>query len=222
MSSFRARTACDECSQCTAIAAEARETSPIARTGLVVIGASAGGPVAIARVLAGLPRSFPAPIILVQHLIQELAPLLAEWIAATSAFRVRLATPGEPLEPGTAVLIGREQNVRMRRDGTLDYTPSNGCDCSYRPCINAFLFGLARIGANDVAAVLLTGMGRDGAQGMLELRRNGGLTIAQDQNTSAVFGMPKAAAQIAAAREILPLRAIPARLVQWAEKRGPK
>ncbi|QQZ43184.1 chemotaxis response regulator protein-glutamate methylesterase [Pseudomonas sp. SK3(2021)] len=183
------------------------------RQGLVAIGSSAGGPAALEVLLKGLPADFPAAIVLVQHVDQVFAAGMAEWLSSASRLKVRLAREGEPPQSGTVLLAGTNHHIRLLKNGTLAYTaePVNEI---YRPSIDVFFESVASYWNGDAVGVLLTGMGRDGAQGLKLMRDQGYLTIAQDQNTSAVYGMPKAAAAIDAATEIRPLDKIAPRLLE--------
>ncbi|RMS77694.1 Chemotaxis response regulator protein-glutamate methylesterase [Pseudomonas savastanoi] len=191
----------------------APRSEPARRDRLVAIGSSAGGPAALEILLKGLPVSFPAAIVLVQHVDQVFAAGMAEWLSSASGLPVRLATEGETPQPGVVLLAGTNHHIRLLKDGTLAYTaePVNEV---YRPSIDVFFESVTRYWSGEAVGVLLTGMGRDGAQGLKAMRERGFLTIAQDQASSAVYGMPKAAAAIDAAVEIRPLPAIAPRLVE--------
>ncbi|MEN5315510.1 chemotaxis response regulator protein-glutamate methylesterase [Pseudomonas koreensis] len=180
---------------------------------LVAIGSSAGGPAALEVLLKGLPRHFSAAIVLVQHVDQVFAAGMAEWLASASGLDVRLAREGEPPQAGAVLLAGTNHHIRLLKNGTLAYTaePVNEI---YRPSIDVFFESVASYWNGDAIGVLLTGMGRDGAQGLKLMRDQGYLTIAQDQQSSAVYGMPKAAAAIDAAVEIRPLEKIAPRLLE--------
>ena len=180
---------------------------------LVAIGSSAGGPAALEVLLKGLPRHFSAAIVLVQHVDQVFAAGMAEWLASASGLDVRLAREGEPPQAGAVLLAGTNHHIRLLKNGTLAYTaePVNEI---YRPSIDVFFESVASYWNGDAIGVLLTGMGRDGAQGLKLMRQQGYLTIAQDQQSSAVYGMPKAAAAIDAAVEIRPLEKIAPRLLE--------
>lgn len=190
---------------------QAPQRRPSQRQGLVAIGSSAGGPAALEMLLKALPVDFPAAIVLVQHVDQVFAAGMAEWLGSASRLPVRLARDGEPPQPGTVLLAGTNHHIRLQKNGTLAYTaePVNEI---YRPSIDVFFESVARFWNGDTVGVLLTGMGRDGAQGLKMMRQQGWLTIAQDQRSSAVYGMPKAAAAIDAAVEIQPLERIAPRL----------
>ncbi|MDE1166035.1 MAG: chemotaxis response regulator protein-glutamate methylesterase [Pseudomonas sp.] len=185
----------------------------VQRHGLVAIGSSAGGPAALETLLRGLPRDFPAAVVLVQHVDQVFAAGMADWLSSSADLPVRLAREGEPPQPGTVLLAGTNHHIRLLKDGTLAYTaePVNEI---YRPSIDVFFESVARYWSGDAVGVLLTGMGRDGAQGLKLMRQQGYLTIAQDQQSSAVYGMPKAAAAIDAAVEIRSLELIAPRLME--------
>lgn len=178
---------------------------------LVAIGASAGGPAALATLLGALPAEFPAAIVVVQHVDEAFAAGMAAWLDEQCRLPVRLALDGEAPRPGTVLLAGTNDHLRLTCATQMVYTEQPK-DCLYRPSIDVFFDSVATHWAGDATGVLLTGMGRDGAIGLKAMRERGFLTIAQDQASSAVYGMPKAAAALGAAREILPLERIGARL----------
>ncbi|VVP38428.1 chemotaxis response regulator protein-glutamate methylesterase [Pseudomonas fluorescens] len=189
------------------------QRSSASRQRLVAIGSSAGGPAALEVLLKGLPKDFSAAIVLVQHVDQVFAAGMAEWLASASGLDVRLAREGEPPQAGAVLLAGTNHHIRLLKNGTLAYTaePVNEI---YRPSIDVFFESVVSYWNGDAVGVLLTGMGRDGAQGLKLMRQQGYLTIAQDQQSSAVYGMPKAAAAIDAAVEIRPLEKIAPRLLE--------
>lgn len=196
----------------SSVAALAPVARPVEqRQRLVAIGSSAGGPAALEILLKGLPRDFPAAIVLVQHVDQVFAAGMADWLASASRLPVRLACEGERPQAGTVLLAGTNHHIRLLKNGTLAYT-AEPVDEIYRPSIDVFFASVAQYWSGDAVGVLLTGMGRDGAQGLKLLRQRGYMTIAQDQQSSAVYGMPKAAAAIDAAVEIRPLARIAPRL----------
>ena len=198
-------------------AADARPTprapaprQPPARAGtlpaIVAIGASTGGPRAIASVLATLPRPLPFAVAIVQHVSSEFVAGFAEWLAAESRRTVRLARAGERLAADDVVVAGEDRHLVLAADGALVYSDEPR-ESVHRPAIDEFFASLARHAAPGVA-VLLTGMGRDGADGLARLRAAGWHTIAQDEATSVVWGMPGAAHRVGAAVETLPLESI--------------
>ena len=180
---------------------------------LVAIGASAGGPAALASLLKHLPRDFEAAVMLVQHVDEVFAAGMADWLAGESTMPVRLARDGEQPQPGVVLLAGTNNHMRLMRNGTLTYTEEPRSHI-YRPSIDVFFDSLVEHWTGEAVGVLLTGMGRDGAQGLKNMRDRGFATIAQDQASCAVYGMPKAAAELQAAREILALERIAPRIVE--------
>jgi two-component system response regulator WspF len=178
---------------------------------LVAIGASAGGPLALAKILSRLDAAFPAPVIIVQHVDAQFAPGLATWLDAQTPLSVRLAREGDHPEVGTVLLAGEENHLVFTPATRLSYA-RDPMDCPYRPSIDVFLRSANRYWRGAITGVLLTGMGRDGAEGLKRLKDRGCRTIAQDRESSAVYGMPGAAADLGAATDILPLDKIAQRL----------
>jgi two-component system response regulator WspF len=178
---------------------------------LVAIGASAGGPAALAKVLGSLPRDFPAPIIIIQHVDAQFALGLADWLDGQTNLDVRLAQGGERPQAGTVLLAGGDDHLVFASPTRVAYS-HEPVDSSYRPSVDVFFRSAGLLWPGDIIGVILTGMGKDGAEGLLGLRQRGHTTIAQDEATCAVYGMPKAAAQIHAATEILPVEKIGPRL----------
>ena len=182
------------------------------RERLVAIGASAGGPAALTAVLSGLPKSFPAAVVIVQHVDERFAQGMAEWLSRDSALPVRVAREGDRPTAGTVLLAATNDHLRFITSDRLGYTPEPR-ELAYRPSVDVFFASVGAHWSGEAVGVLLTGMGRDGAQGLKTLRDQGHYTIAQDQATSTVYGMPKAAASLGAAVDILPLERIAPRLV---------
>lgn len=180
---------------------------------LLVIGASAGGPATLAQLLRDVPLDFPAGIVLVQHVDASFAAGMADWLNDQVLLPVRLVREGERPLPGQILLAGTDDHLHLLADGTLRYT-EDPKESLYRPSIDVFFHSVAQHWRGTAVGVLLTGMGQDGARGLKALRERGCLTIAQDQATSAVYGMPKAAAAMQAAVEIRPLNQIAPRLIQ--------
>jgi chemotaxis response regulator CheB len=182
---------------------------------IVAIGASTGGPQALSLILSHLPANFPAAVLVAQHVDEQFAPGLATWLQHHSALPVRIARNGEPLTPGGVWIAGAGGHLIFEEDdgrgSFLTYT-QNPRDNAYRPSVDVLFASLAHPQCGPRVGVLLTGMGRDGAEGLLALRNAGALTIAQDAASSVVYGMPKAAANLKAAAEILPLESIGPRI----------
>lgn len=175
---------------------------------LAVIGASAGGPNAVARILREMPDTFQGTMIVIQHVEREFSMGLADFLGTRCRLKVMLAPEGGHPEPGRVYVAGGDQHLVLNRSCRFSYTP-DPVELPYHPSVDVFFNSLRNIQAigsgvrpADVA-VLLSGMGRDGASGLLTLRRAGWHTIAQDEASSAVYGMPKAAVELGAAVEIL-------------------
>lgn len=180
---------------------------------LVVIGASTGGPQALLVILSQFPEDFPGAVVIVQHLDAQFIKGFANWLDEQVALPVKLATPGSLPQPGQVLLAGTHHLV-MRPDLTLAYDKQS-LDCFYRPSIDIFFSSLAQHWTGNGVGVLLTGMGRDGAQGLKQLRQAGWHTIAQDRQTCVVYGMPKEASELNAAVEILPVDAIASACIKF-------
>lgn len=180
---------------------------------IIAIGSSTGGPKALATVLSKLPVGFNAAIAVVQHVDAQFSAGLVSWLNQQIALPVRVARAGEQLEPGTVLVAGTNDHLYVKPDLTLGYT-KDPIDYPYRPSIDVFFKSLADHWTRWGTAVLLTGMGRDGAEGLGTLREHGWHTIAQDKESCVVYGMPKAAAELNAAVEVLPPDAIATALLQ--------
>ncbi|MFM1823172.1 MAG: chemotaxis-specific protein-glutamate methyltransferase CheB [Planctomycetota bacterium] len=173
---------------------------------LVAIGASTGGPRAVASVLRALPRPLRAAVLLVQHVSHDFVAGYADWLRDETGHRVAIATPGERPVPGTVLVADGRRHLVLRADGAIDCTDSPA-DLVHRPSVDVLFRSLVAAPRPGVA-ILLTGMGRDGAEGLAALRAAGWHTVAQDEATSVVWGMPGAAVRLGAAREVLALDAI--------------
>lgn len=184
---------------------------------LVLIGASTGGPTALKTILESLPSNLPAAIVIVQHVDQAFTPGLVHWLGKYSRLPVALAAAGDSPEPGKVLIAHTNDHLAFTPDGRLVYTPEPAGEC-YRPSVDVLFQSVLRSNFEPGLAALLTGMGRDGARGLAALRAAGWHTIAQDAATSVVYGMPKAAAQLDAATEILPLKAIAQAITRYLVK----
>jgi two-component system response regulator WspF len=178
---------------------------------LVAIGASAGGPSALATVLSGLSADFPACVVIIQHVDAQFAAGMAEWLSRYSALPVHLAKEGGRPTAGTVLLAGTCDHLKLVSGERLEYTPDPR-EYVYRPSVDVFFHSVCQLWKGEAVGVLLSGMGQDGALGLKAMRERGHHTIAQDQETSAVYGMPKAAAALDAAVDVLPVDRIAARL----------
>ena len=174
---------------------------------LIAIGASTGGPAAVAKVIAKFPADLQASVVVIQHVDQSFAPGLAEWLAQQSFLPIRLAKEGDKIENGRILIAGTNDHLIIKKDHALGYQVEP-VSTPYRPSVDMFFESMLANWHGKSIAVLLTGMGRDGAEGLLELRNSGAFTIAQSAETCAVYGMPKAAAELDAAAAILPVDSI--------------
>ena len=186
---------------------------------LIAIGSSAGGPAALAVILSGLPSDFGASMIIVQHIDVQFAPLMAQWLNERCPLPVRIAQGGDRPRARTALIAATNDHLVLQKSGVLEYT-TEPKDCSYRPSVDVFFESVVRHWRGNAVGVLLSGMGRDGAKGLKAMKNSGSFTIAQDRVSSVVYGMPKAAAEMGAAAEILPLDKIANRLIQFFPNRS--
>jgi two-component system, chemotaxis family, response regulator WspF len=188
---------------------------------LVAIGASTGGPQALAEILAEIPAESLRRVatIIVQHVDVQFASGLADWLKNYSSRPISLVVDGQYAEAGTILIAGTNDHLTVNPDLTLSYI-QHPKEYPYRPSVDVFFESVARYWPRRLVGVLLTGMGKDGAKGLLNMRKTGWYTIAQDERSSVVYGMPKAAADLKAASEILPLNQIGRRLVQIVQKSG--
>jgi two-component system chemotaxis response regulator CheB len=193
---------------CCRAAADLEPAGPPAR--VLAIGASTGGPKGVMSVLKTLPADFQAAVFVVQHIAEGFTDGFASWLDAECAIPVRVAVDGARYVPGEAVVArgGSHMTVADGRIKLTDDAPVNCC----RPSIDVFFNSLAQEHGGRVVGLLLSGMGKDGAQGLLNIKTHGGTTLVQDKVSCAVFGMPKAAIDLQAVNEVLPLDCIPAAL----------
>lgn len=177
------------------------------RAELVAIGASLGGPRALAALLRGLPPGFGAPIAVVQHIADGFTEGLASWLAAETHHDVHEARDGEPLAPGVVLLAPTGKHLVLG-EGVARLSDAPPVD-TFKPSVTPLLLSASRAYGRRACGVILTGMGRDGAEGLKAIKDAGGTTLAQDEATSAVFGMPRAAIELGAVDRVLPLDEIP-------------
>lgn len=171
---------------------------------LLAIGASTGGPLAIAAILAGWQAPPDTAIVVVQHIDASFAGHFARWLNEQVSMPVRVVAENDVLEGGVVQVAQTNDHLALGGGNRLHYQ-SEPADYPYRPSVDVFFGCVAARWAGAATGVLLTGMGRDGAAGLLAMRQAGHVTIAQDQASSAVYGMPRAAAELGAATEILQL-----------------
>lgn len=202
----------------------AREAAPRILTPsqvqVVAVGASTGGPKALSVLLSHLDAGFPACILLVQHLSKSFAEGFVKWLGSETPLRVKQAEEGDVLERGLVLVGPPGVHMVLKRDTIqlLPGPPVNAC-C---PAIDLLFESVAKWQEDRAIAVLLTGMGRDGAEGSLAIKRRNGQVIVQNEDTCVIFGMPKAAIELNAATSVMPIEEIPyalTRLLPAAERK---
>jgi len=171
---------------------------------LVAIGASTGGPVAVAKILAGWHAPPDCAIVVVQHIDENFADHFVKWLADQLVMPVRAIEHGDQLIAGTVMVAKSNDHLVLDEKLQLGYDAVPR-EYAYRPSVDVFFRCVAQHWRMDAIGILLTGMGRDGGEGLLAMRQAGKTTVAQDQATSAVYGMPRAAAELDAAQLTLPL-----------------
>ncbi|OGS41825.1 MAG: hypothetical protein A3K67_03025 [Euryarchaeota archaeon RBG_16_62_10] len=187
---------------------------------VVVIGASTGGPRALENLFSALPRDLPACILIVQHLPQEFSASFAKRLNSTRGPEVMLASDGARIERGFAYLApgGRHLKLAWRGATSLMTRLEDSAPVNYvRPSADVLFASAADCLGDRVLAVVLTGMGADGANGARAVKRSGGKVVVQDEQTSVVFGMPKAAVDAGVADEVLPLESIAEKILEFVE-----
>ncbi len=188
---------------------------PRQRLEIVGIACSTGGPGALATVLRALPAEFTLPIVIVQHITKGFVTGLAHWLNHETARQVVVAQHGAPLEAGSVVLAPDDYHIQIDRQGIIQLstgTPYRGL----RPSANFLFRSLAQAYGPHAAGLILTGMGDDGVDGLVELHTAGGITIAQDEDSCIVYGMPREAITRRAIDHILALEQVAPTLGQWA------
>jgi two-component system, chemotaxis family, protein-glutamate methylesterase/glutaminase len=200
------------------------KTDPIATPGAprelkwVAIGASTGGPAAIRELLDEVPEDAPVGFLIVQHIASGFELGFADWLNKELPFDVRLATEGEVLRRGAVRLAPGGFHLRLERAGVLSLDPHTPPRRGHRPSVDEMFQSCAEHCPHEVAGVLMTGMGSDGVEGLLALRQAGGITLAQDEASSVVFGMPRVALERGAADVALPPRALARALTRlWSK-----
>jgi len=180
---------------------------------LIAIGSSTGGPKALATILSQLPANFRAAITIIQHVDSNFSSGFAEWLNQQTPLSVRLATTGDRFQKGTVLIAGTNDHLYLKPDLTLGYT-KNPVEYPYRPSVDVFFKSLVQNWKYKGIAILLTGMGKDGADGLSALRHDGWHTIAQNKESCIVYGMPRAAVGLNAAVQVLSPEAIAEVLLQ--------
>ncbi|MCP3139913.1 chemotaxis-specific protein-glutamate methyltransferase CheB [Pyxidicoccus xibeiensis] len=190
---------------------EAPAAAPV-KTAVVALAASTGGPAALFRVLSELPAGFPVPLLVVQHIAIGFGQGLAQWLGTAGPLPVKVAGDGEPLLPGHVYLAPDDRHLGVHPDRRVEVSraaPING----FRPSATWLFRSVARTYGPASLAVVLTGMGQDGLDGVRELHDAGGHVLAQDEGSSVVYGMPGVVVAANLAHEVVPLPSIASRLL---------
>ena len=180
---------------------------------IIAIGASTGGPQTLEAIFMHLPANFPLPVICIQHIGDEFLDGFVEWLASICRVKVRIAQTGDSPEPGTIFFPQAGTHLKIDNNGKFSISREPPYD-GHLPSISVTFKSIADYYGGHAMAILLTGMGRDGAEGMQAVSKAGGVTIAQNEATSIVFGMPKAAIELAAAKYMMSPEEIVRVLVQ--------
>lgn len=199
----------------TAVAAARSAPSAAGRQPpLVILGASSGGPQALASIVTQLPADLAAAVIIVQHVDAKFAPELANWLGQQAHMKVSMVRPGEVPRVGEILVAGTDDHLTLTESGALAYCVEP-IQANYKPSVDVFLDAVLAHWNGPVAAAILSGMGRDGAEALARLRKRGALTLAQNEASCAVFGMPRAAIELGAVCQVATPEGIAGNLVNW-------
>jgi two-component system, chemotaxis family, protein-glutamate methylesterase/glutaminase len=186
---------------------------------VLAIGASTGGPNAFGKILSHFPNNFPMPVICAQHISEGFLEGFVNWLNVHCSLKVKIAQVGEIPEKRIIYFAPETQHLEIDSRGKFTYSKDIQAN-AYRPSITTLFKSIARFYGDTCMAVLLTGMGNDGAEGMKAICDAGGLTIAQDESSSIIFGIPKEAIALGAARYVLLLSDIPSFLLNQASRQA--
>jgi two-component system chemotaxis response regulator CheB len=188
---------------------------------VIAIGASTGGTQALQSLLSTLPANSPG-IVIVQHMPEHFTRSFAERLNALCAIEVKEAADGDTVVPGRALIAPGGYHMELDRSGAVYQVRVRGGELvsRHRPSVNVLFRSVAKIAGRNAVGAILTGMGNDGAEGMKEMRVHGAATIAQDEESCVVFGMPKEAIAMGGVDHVLPLEAIPGKILELAALKG--
>lgn len=172
---------------------------------LLAVGASTGGPMALKKILSGLPASFPIGIALVQHITPGFIDSFVDWLGTATPLKVKVARTGEAIKGGTVYLAPDSVQMEISEENTIILNKDAPFWGEFKPSVNSLFDSVGKNLREKAIGIILTGMGSDGALGMKRMFDNGGFTIAQDEASSLIFGMPKAAIDAQAVHSVLPL-----------------
>jgi two-component system chemotaxis response regulator CheB len=188
-----------------------------ARVDIFGLAASTGGPPALSEVLSRLPADMPVPIVIAQHITEGFTPGMVRWLSQVTSLKVVIGKEGERLEPGRVYFPLDGHDLTVEGNGVVRLTRTRGGPC---PSGDLLLSSLARTYGSRAGGGVLTGMGEDGARGLLDIKKAGGVTFAQDETSSVVFGMPRVAIELKATDRGVPLSAIPD-IIRMSCRRSP-
>ena len=180
---------------------------------VIAIAASTGGPKALSVLLSKFPEDFPAPILITQHIQEDFVIGMAKWLNEISKLNVKVGEEGELIKPGVVYFSPSNNHMTLKSSLTISLVKRNKTDL-YSPSCNMLFSSIAGIYRGKTIAVQLTGMGDDGVAGLIEIKKNGGIVIAQNEKTSVVYGMPKAAVERGCVDVVLPLEEIPGYIIE--------
>ena len=180
---------------------------------VITIGASTGGPQALHKIIAQLPANLPVPVICIQHISQGFLQGLVDWLDSECLVKVKIASAGEIPQPGTVYFAPDKNHLELDAQGKFIYGSSLPVD-GHCPSVTVTFKSVAKFYSRAAMSILLTGMGRDGASGMQYISDAGGITIAQDEKTCVVFGMPKEAISLGVIQHVLPIQDIAPLLIK--------
>jgi two-component system chemotaxis response regulator CheB len=196
----------------------AMELSPPAPRNAFFIASSTGGPQRLAELLARLPADFPAPILIAQHISNGFSTGMVEWLNSLTPLTVRLASDGMAIAPGEVLVAPSEYNTVVARSGRLGCEASGDGDIYHPSCDRLLESGASHYGSRAIG-IILTGMGRDGVKGICAIRQAGGVTLAQDEASSAIFGMNRLAIESGCVQRVVDPDGLVAEMVWLAESR---
>ncbi len=186
---------------------------------VVAIAASTGGPDALSIILSRLPALFPAPIVIAQHISDGFVNGMVDWLRTLSRVEVKVAADGEALQPGVAYVCPSENHMRISPARKIAFIARHAKDV-FRPSCDTLLASVAESCGEKAVGVILTGMGNDGVAGIQRIKEAGGATLAQDEKTSVIFGMPNLAIESGFIDCVLPLEAVASEIARLTARRG--
>lgn len=190
---------------------------PAVKSRIVAIGVSTGGPTALFEILSQLPPDFPVPVVIVQHMMGGFTEGLAEWLNTNCALTVKESKQSELLKAGTAYICPGDYNLKVTMQGTADLVTMPE-DALYKPSVDVMMHSVAKNYGASAIGIILTGMGRDGCEGMQAIKKAKGETMAQDESSCIVYGMPKVAIESGCIDRVVSLKSIARELTAFLQE----